>query len=155
MLWFIIISLLVFGLVLLIVEIIFIPGTTVVGVLGVAFSIAGVVMAYRPFGKEVGFYVLLITLLSTAVSLYMSFRSGAWSKFSLHSSIKSKFNEGITAPLHVGDEGHTMSALRPFGKAEFGQTVIEVKSFGSYVEPNSKVKIIQIDGNQIIVDIIS
>ena len=155
MVWFIIISLLVIGLILLVVEVVFIPGTTVVGILGVAFSVVGVILGYQNFGNTVGFYVLLSTLLLTGVSLYLSFRSGAWNKFSNKSAMQSKVNEGTISHLKVGDIGETLSALRPFGKAEFGSSVVEVRSAGAYAEAKSRVKIIQIDLNQIIVDIIT
>jgi membrane-bound ClpP family serine protease len=155
MMWFIIISLIIIGLILLIVEVVFIPGTTVVGLLGVAFSVIGVIVTYQNAGDTAGFYVLMTTLVGTAIALYFSFRSGAWNTFSLKTSIQSKVNEGITSHLKVGDEGETISALRPFGKAEFGNSVVEVRSVGTYTEPKSRVKIIQIDSNQIIVDIIT
>jgi membrane-bound ClpP family serine protease len=154
MTWFIILALLIIGLVLLIIEVVFIPGTTVVGILGIVFSIVGVVVSYQNFGSTVGFYVLLTTLITTAVSLYFSFKSSSWGAFALKSSLTSKVNEGLNADLKVGDLGETLSALRPFGKAQFGELIVEVRSIGSYAEPKSKVKIIQIEGTQIIVDII-
>jgi membrane-bound ClpP family serine protease len=155
MIWFIIISLIIIGLILLIVEVVFIPGTTIVGILGGAFAVIGVVITYQNIGSTAGFYVLLVTLVATALALYFSFRSGAWNAFSLKSAIQSKVNEGATSHLKVGDEGETISALRPFGKAEFGNLVVEVRSLGTYTEPKSRVKIIQIDSSQIIVDIIT
>ncbi len=155
MVWFIIISLLVIGLGLLIAEIVFIPGTTVVGILGIGFSIVGVLMAFDKLGQTTGYYVMLGTLSATAVALYFSFRSGAWSRFSNNSAIDSKVNEGSLAHLRVGDIGEAVSALRPFGKAEFGSTIIEVKSTGNYASPKSKLKIIRIESNQVIVEVIS
>lgn len=150
--WIIIISLLLIGLALLVVEIIFIPGATVVGLLGVAFSIAGVVVGYREFGNETGFYILMTTLVVTGAALYYSFRSGAWRKFSLRSSIDSKVNEGLTESLAIGDIGITVSSLRPSGKANFHDKVFEVRTQGNYVEPGTKVKIIQIQSQQILVE---
>jgi membrane-bound ClpP family serine protease len=155
MIWFIIISLLVIGLALLIAEVIFIPGTTIVGILGVIFSIAGVLMSYDHFGSSVGFYVLLGTLIATAVALFFSFRSGAWTRFSLKSSIRGKVNEGITGELKPGDEGIALSALRPSGKAEFKDRIVEVRTDGRYAEAQSKVRIVQIDSNQILVELIN
>lgn len=152
MTWFIIISLLLIGLILLVVEVVFIPGTTVVGILGVIFSIVGVVISYESFGSDVGFYVLLATLLTTGIGLFFSFRSGAWNRFSNHSSINSKVNEGALVHLKVGDLGETVSALRPFGKAIFGETVVEVRSMGKFMEPKTQVKIIQIESTTIFVD---
>jgi membrane-bound ClpP family serine protease len=148
----IILSLLILGLVLLIVEVIFIPGTTVVGILGIVFSTVGVIVSYKHYGDEVGFYVLLSTLLATAITLFYSFKTGAWNRFSLKSSIKGKVNEGITDTLKIGDEGVTTSSLRPSGKAEFHDQIFEVRSLGQYIPPNVKIRIIQMELHQIIVE---
>src|SRR5687768_1959980 len=105
LMWIVIISLLLIGLVLLVVEVVFIPGTTVVGLLGVGFSVVGVIAGYKQFGETTGFYILMSTLVITAIGLFFSFRSGMWNKFSLASTITSKVNEGKNAALTVGDIG--------------------------------------------------
>ncbi|HET9055019.1 MAG TPA: NfeD family protein [Cyclobacteriaceae bacterium] len=150
--WLIIAALILAGIVLIIVEIVFIPGTTVVGLLGAAFVIAGVVFAYREFGNDVGFYVLLGTGVTTAVALYLSFRKGAWNKVSNKSVIDSKVNEGIAAHLNEGEEGITVSALRPIGTADFHGKNFEVKTSGEYVPNGVKVKIVKIRLNDIVVE---
>ena len=152
LMWIIIISLLLIGLALIIVELVFIPGTTVVGLLGLIFAIVGIVISYNHFGSDIGFYILLGTLATSLVALFYSFRSGAWKKFSLKSSMDSKVNEGIMDSLHVGDEGITVSTLRPIGKAEFNSKTFEVKTSGNYVERGEKVKITQIESHQIVVE---
>lgn len=149
--WLIIIALLLIGLVLMVVELVFIPGTTVVGILGLIFSIAGVIISYRHFGNETGFYVLISTGIVTGAALFYSFRSNAWTRFSLKSSNRSKVNEGMISELHVGDEGKTISTLRPVGKAEFNERQFEVKTLGDYVDKGIKVKILHIQANNIIV----
>lgn len=151
LMWIIILSLLLIGLALIIVELIFIPGTTVVGLLGLIFTITGIVISYSHFGNDIGFYILLATIATTAVAVFYSFRSGAWSRFSLKSSNDGKVNEGMIENLHVGDEGMTLSTLRPFGKASFNDKIMEVKTAGDYVEQGQKVKIIHIELNQITV----
>lgn len=148
----IILSLLLIGLVLIIVELVFIPGTTVVGFLGFVFAAAGIIICYQHFGTLTGFYVLLGMSVVTLVSLVYSFRSGAWSRFSLKSSIQSKVNEGMLESLHVGDEGKTVSTLRPIGKVEFQGKQYEVKTGGDYVESGTRVRIKIILSNQIIVE---
>lgn len=150
--WIVILSLLLMGLALIIVELVFIPGTTLVGLLGLIFTIVGVVISYDHFGSDIGFYFLIGTLVTTLIALFFSFRTGAWTKFSLKTSIDSKVNEGITQQLKVGDEGVTVSTLRPMGKAEFQAAIFEVKTFGNYVEQGQKVKIVQIQYNQIVVE---
>lgn len=149
--WTIIIALLLIGLALIIVEVIFIPGTTVVGLIGLVFSIVGIVISYKHFGSDVGFYILLGVSATTAVALFYSFRSGMWSRFSLKSSIDSKVNEGMLATLEVGDEGVAISTLKPMGKVEFQNGQFEVKSLGDYVDVGTKVKIVHLQSNQIIV----
>ncbi len=151
LMWIIILSLLLIGLALIIVELIFIPGTTVVGLLGLIFTITGIVICYNHFGRDYGFYILLGTIGTTVLAVVFSFRSGAWSRFSLKSSSDSKVNEGIVQNLHIGDEGIANSTLRPIGKATFSDKTVEVKTSGDYVEQGQKVKIVHIELNQITV----
>ncbi len=151
MLW-IIIGLVLIGLALIVAELIFVPGTTVVGVLGAIFTILGVYFCYRHFGSEAGFYTLMGTLVIMLVALVYSLRSNAWSKFSLKTSIDGRVNENLVSALRPGDEGLTVSTLRPIGKAEFQQQQFEVKTIGEYVEAGTRVRIREINANQIIVE---
>lgn len=151
MLW-IIVALILTGLLLIIVEIVFIPGTTVVGLLGFIFAVVGIIFSYKDYGNEVGFYVLLGTSLVAASALYLSFRKGAWGKFSLKENIDSKVNQGITNVLEVGTIGKAVSALRPMGSVEFNGRIFEVKSNGEYFNPGTLVKIVKIQLNDILVE---
>jgi membrane-bound ClpP family serine protease len=148
----VIVSLLLIGLVLIIVELVFIPGTTLVGLLGFIFAISGIVISYRHYGSEVGLYVLSSMAVITLVTLVFSLRSGAWSKFSLKSSMNNKVNEELMSTIQVGDSGTTISVLRPYGKAEINSQQYEVKSFGNFVSNGVKVKVTHILSNQIIVE---
>ncbi len=150
--WVIIIALLAIGLGLIIIELVFIPGTTVVGLLGLIFTIVGIVISYRHFGNDIGLYILLGTSAAALVTLYFSFRSRAWSRFSHKSAIDSKVNEGMLKELNVGDEGTTRSALRPIGTAEFGNRNFEVRTTGTFLDTGTRVKIVRIQSNQIIVE---
>lgn len=151
MLW-IIIALILAGLLLILVEIIFIPGTTIIGVIGFIFTVTGIVFSYKHYGNEIGFYVLLGTSLTSGAALFLSLRSGAWSKFSLKENIDGKVNEGITKELEVGTIGKAVSALRPRGSVEFNGQIFEVKSNGEYFNPGTLVKIVKIQLNDILVE---
>lgn len=140
------------GITLLIVEVIFIPGTTVVGLLGLLFLIAGVSFSYSHYGSETGLYVLLLSLFAFAFALYRSFRKGAWKKFSLDKSIESRVNEGIAESLKPGAEGIAVSALRPAGSAEFDGKIFEVTTHGDYLAAGSRIRIVQVQGQMIIVE---
>ena len=149
--WTIILALLLIGLALVIVEIVFVPGTTIVGIIGVIFSGTGVLITFRHYGNETGYYILLGSSVVTAIALYFSFRSNAWSRFANHSAIKSKVNEGLTATLQLGDEGVSLSTLKPMGTVQFKSGQFEVKTLGDYVDVGTKVRIVHIESNQIIV----
>jgi membrane-bound ClpP family serine protease len=152
LLWIAIITLLSLGLVLILLEVIFIPGTTVVGLLGLVCSIAGIVICYEKLGSDVGLYALAGICVITGLALYYSFRAKVWTRFSLKGSITSRVNDGSVSEVHVGDEGRAISALRPGGKAEFHHTQLEVRSFGNYVEGGTRIRVREIGHNQIIVE---
>lgn len=149
--WIIILSLLLIGLALIIVEVVFVPGTTIVGIIGVIFAGAGIIISYRYFGSDTGFYILLGMGVITAIALFFSFRSNAWSRFANKSVMQGKVNEGSGASLKVGDEGITRSALRPMGTVDFESGQFEVKTLGDYVDVGTRVKIVHLSQGQIIV----
>lgn len=146
------ISLIGVGLLLLIIEIIFVPGTTFVGVVGFGFLAVGVAMSFNYFGEDIGWITLGGSAVLTGVMLYFSFRTNVWSRFALKSSIDSKVDEGQLNLLTPGLEGIALSALRPVGKAEIGSQALEVKTLGEYVDSGQKVRIIKIESNQVFVE---
>ena len=150
--WSTVISLLVFGLILVVAEVIFVPGTTVVGVIGFCFLMVGVGLSFKYFGSEVGWVILGSASVACGGLLYFSFTTDAWKRFSLKSAINSKVNEGDLDQLMVGMEGRAISALRPIGKAELNNQIVEVKTNGEYLDSGSRVRIIKIVSNQIIIE---
>lgn len=150
--WVTVISLILFGLALVVAEIIFVPGTTIVGIIGFIFLIAGVGFGFKYFGSETGWILVGSTAVISGLVLYFSFKANVWGRFSLKSSIDSKVNEGNLDALTVGQEGKATSALRPIGKAQLGDKEYEVKTAGDYLDSGSAVRIIKINSNQIIVE---
>ena len=149
--WTVVISLVFIGLILLLVEILFVPGTTIVGVLGFIVLGIGVSLSFKYFGKEIGWLTLGSTAAVSGITLYVSFKSNLWSRFALKSTNTAKVNEDPVG-ISVGEEGVALSALRPIGKAEIGKHIFEVKTLGAYVETGKRIRIIQINSNQIIVE---
>lgn len=149
--WTIVISLVAVGLFLLLVEILFVPGTTIVGIIGFIVLAVGVGLSFKYFGRETGWMVFAGTSVIAGATLYLSFKNNLWFRFSLKSTNTSKVNE-LPLDLTMGEEGLALSALRPIGKAEFGKNVLEVRTMGAYVESGSRVRIIQINSNYVIVE---
>lgn len=150
--WLTIISLIVLGIGLVIIEIIFIPGTTVVGILGFLLGGYGIYLGYDYFGTTTGHLVLVSSVLLSFVCIFFSFKSGAWKRFANESVISSKVNDGLTINLKTGDEGETVSSLKPVGKAIFNDKEYEVASLGNFIGEKQPVRIIKIKKNKIYVE---
>ena len=150
--WFSILILIVMGLGLLLIELIFIPGTTFIGILGIIFIIVGIYFGFETYDKTTGIYILSGTLILTTITLYYGFRSKAWELFSLKTSLRGKFNQGLSDELNLEDEGVAISTLKPVGRADINGKQYEVTSIGQYLDSGIKIKVIKIDRNKIIVE---
>jgi membrane-bound ClpP family serine protease len=150
--WLIVLSLISLGIVLLGIEILFVPGTTVIGLLGFAIMIVGVVLSFRYFGDTTGWVVGVGSIVTYGAVLYFCFKTNVWSRFASKGTIDSRVNEGELKDLQIGMEGIAVSALRPTGKAELSGKVYEVKTFGSYLETGRRLKVVEILSNQIVVE---
>ncbi len=149
--WITIIGFILFGIMLLIAEVIFVPGTTIVGILGVVFSGYGIYLSYSTVGSTAGTLMLIGTLIITFVVMIVAFRGKSWERFSLKGSIQGKFNEDFKPELRVGEKGRSISSLKPIGKALFKDKEIEVRSNGGFITENKEIEIIRIESTKIFV----
>ncbi len=149
--WVTVLVLIALGIIFIIVEILFVPGTTIVGILGILATLFGVYLSFVYFGATVGTWLAAGSGIVFVVSIYIAFKQKTWDRFSLKDTMKGKFNEGLTSTLQVAQRGVALSSLRPFGKAEFAGKEFEVRSFGDYVDSGTSVEIIKINGNTIYV----
>ncbi|MFY0628290.1 MAG: NfeD family protein [Reichenbachiella sp.] len=150
--WIIISSLILGGIALIIIEIIFVPGTTVVGVMGFLLGGYGIYHSYELFGTTTGHIVFGVSAVLVILSSIYSLKSNAWKKLALKGSIDSRVNEHMTSHLSVGQEGVSVSSLKPVGKAAFDDVEFEVKSLGNFVLEETAIKIIRIERNNIFVE---
>ena len=144
-------SLLIIGLILLLVEILFIPGTTVVGIIGLGVSAAGVAYAFLAFDSEVALSITALAAVLNLVAVWYGFSSGVWKRFSLKSSLKGGAFDGRTDGFLVGMTGKAVSDIKPFGKAAFGDQILEVKSEDGFIEVGKEISISKIENNKIVV----
>ena len=142
----------VIGVGLIVIEVLFVPGTTIVGILGAVILGVGIYFSYTTFGTNIGHAVLIGSLLLTGIFIYYSFRSGTWKWLANDSFIDSKVTQKDQDKLKAGMEGKTISVLRPMGTAMFGGNYYEVESEGSFIAENTTVTILEIQNNRIIVE---
>jgi membrane-bound ClpP family serine protease len=149
--WMAIVLLLVFSLALIVLEVIFIPGTTIFGIAGLIFAVIGIFISFKSLGAVVGFSILGGFVAVTITAVIYGFKAQVWRKFALNTTISSKVNEENKVLLQIGDVGRAISALRPSGKARFNEAVVEVHTLGSFLEVGCPVKIVRFDLNKIFV----
>ncbi|AWW29927.1 nodulation protein NfeD [Echinicola strongylocentroti] len=151
MTWALILGLLVLGLILILLEVIFVPGTTVVGILGLAFSALGVYLTFVNYDSSTALWVLGLTAMTNVGVIFYGFKSGVWKRFSLKDTISSRTYDDRLEGLQVGLRGKTVSDIKPYGKAEFGDTIYEVKSNSGFIPAGQDVEIQQLEYNRIII----
>ncbi len=148
-----IIGVILIGLVLIIIEIVVIPGTTVVGIVGTMMMIGGVYWMYADYGMTAGNIALVVTFVSSIGAIYFALKSKAWKRFSLNSSLQGRANLIDNEKIVVGGEGVTLSKLRPMGSILVNGMKVEAQSEGEAIEENKNIIILKIIANKIIVKI--
>lgn len=153
--WLSVLLLILVGLVLIYLELLFVPGTTILGLIGLGLCLTGIYLSYTSLGSSTGNWVLAGTLMLSIVGLVFSFRSKSWHRFSLKTANNSKVNEDYYSGLQIEMRGIALSDLKPIGKGEFNHKTYEVRSRGEYIASGSSIKITKVEGNKIIVETIT
>lgn len=147
----VIIILILVGILMLLLEILVIPGTGVAGIIGFAVMIAGIWLAYTRINVQTGHIVLGVTLGVSIIGLLLALRSKTWNKAMLKTTIDGKVNKIDKGNLKVGDIGQTVSRCAPMGKAIFENKFFEVSAYSDFIDEDNKIEILKISGNKIFV----
>ena len=141
------------AIILFLLEIFLLPGITIAGVGGVLFAIGGIIYAYS-IGNVMGH----ITLIGSVV-LFVGFfawllRAKSFQRVALKTNVDSTLTSTRDMGLQVGDKGITLSRLAPIGKARFGDTTVEAKTQGDFIDEQTPIVIIRLDGYNVMVETI-
>ncbi len=147
-----IIALILFGVLFLVAELVFLPGVSVGGILSLICFGSSIYMAFQELGTEAGITATLVCLVLAAAATVLSLRSKTWQRFSLRQKIASS---SMPAPaeenIRPGDRGVTLSRLAPAGKIEIQGRIYEARSLDSYVDPRTPVEVVGFENFTIIV----
>lgn len=146
-----IIILIIAGLLFLLLEVLVIPGTTVVGIAGFALIIFSVWESYHVFGSPTGHFVLIGTIFFTILTIYLALKSKTWNKIMLKTEISGKVNEIDSTKVQAGDPGVTVSRLTPGGKALINNEYYEVHTNGEFIDQESEIIVTHLADNKIFV----
>jgi membrane-bound serine protease (ClpP class) len=164
------------GLVSLAVEIFVFPGFGIFGMSGILLMLCSIVLASHTFVwpthdyeyQELGHTLLqvmamLVAVGGCAVVLARYFPSlpffnrlvlkpEPWTRVEAEDSLGRPITEGYESlAILIGETGRTTSPLRPAGKAQFGGLVIDVTADGAFVESDSLVEVVDVQGPRVIV----
>ena len=145
-----IIIFIILGIALLILEIFFLPGTSIAGIAGGAFLIVAVWVAFSAFGAKVGWYSVAGIIVVFGLSLYIFLKAGVMDKISLKTEIDGKV-EAKDEIIKAGDRGIASSRLAPIGNAEIDGFVVEVKSITGFVDAGAEIEVISVNKQEILV----
>ena len=152
--WLIIILILV-GLLLLVAELVLLPGISVACV-GAVLSFAGsIFLGYMYYGFWIGSGVLTAVVLLSMVAVIVSLRANTWRRLSLTTTIDSTSTPTPQQRnIRIGQSGITLTRLAPMGKARFGEVTVEAKSIDAYIDPRQPVEALAFDNTVVIVGLI-
>lgn len=167
-------ALFVLGVVLVIIEILFFAHSTIVfGVVGVFLILASLLWAmidrypdetFFPTGHALAIPLLNLLLALVAAGILISLlarylpRTSIYRRFALITSnppgpsLAGAPREFATAlSLNPGMTGVSLSILRPSGKAQFADHIVDVVTQGEFIAPNTPITVVQTDGMRVIV----
>jgi membrane-bound serine protease (ClpP class) len=132
------------GITLLVLEILILPGL-IAGIIGGLFLLVAITWTFNTYGPEAGLYTSLATVLLTALSLYVAFKSKVWSRFSLKGDLRES-RANVTDPdsIEVGAEAITVSALRPMGTVMLNDVKLEARTNGELIPEDRKVIVVKV-----------
>ncbi len=153
--WMVIVVLIVVGLGLIAIEVLIVPGTTFVGIIGALVMIAGIYFTYSSYGATIGHYTLGGVTLATILLTIAGYKAFASGKYSVNKVLQGKVNVVELEKVKVGDTGMAISALRPAGKAKINDHKFEVTTMGEFIDTQQEVEVIRVTGNKIFVKLLN
>lgn len=148
------IILFILGIVFLIAEL-FVPGG-ILGILGLAGIVGSLYIASgNMLNMTISLLIAFIVAILASILLVKVFgkRMKLFNKFILRDSTNTESGYVSNQSRHdlIGEEGMTLTALRPSGTALISDERLDVVSEGSFIEKGSKVKVVKVEGVRIVV----
>ena len=146
--WWIVVSLLVLGIILMLVEMLLVPGVGVAGFLSLGSLVAACWYAFAEISTAAGWWTLLAAVVVLAVLLFFALNAKTWRRFELKTEVTSRMGTE-SSQVHVGDRGIAYTRLAPMGTGRFGNVNCEVKSHdNTMVAAGTPVEVVAIEENK-------
>ena len=137
---------------------VFMPGFGMPGITGCVIEVIALVLTWFAHGPLATLGLLLIVLAVLAIAISTSLRSLSKGKLGKSKLVlnETESNEaGYRAAedmqVFVGREGTASTVLRPTGIADFDGVRLNVSSEGDYITAGTRIRIISVEGQKILV----
>jgi membrane-bound ClpP family serine protease len=140
------------GILFLMIEIFFLPGISIAGIVGALFIASAIIYAYVDVGSTAGTLTLVggLTFLTFAVWRFM--KSKTLDRMALKVDITEKVEPLKGIEIKPGDEGKTVSRLAPMGKIRINGAIVEAKTSDSFIDENQAVVVLEVYNNNVLVE---
>lgn len=139
------------GILLMLIEMLLVPGVGVAGFLGLTSLAGACVYAFLRVSTPAGLVVTIIVLVLLLVMLYFILREKTWKRFELKTEIDSKVGDDSSS-VKAGDHGVAQTRLAPVGTVRIGNLSCEAKSFdNSMIAAQTPVEVCAVEDNKILV----
>jgi membrane-bound ClpP family serine protease len=142
------------GFILVIVEM-FHPGFGAPGITGTILLILGIISVARNLYDVFILIILILAVLGIALTfvLYSATKGKLSKTLVLTDSLNKEQGFEGTEDLNffLGKEGKAITILRPAGTADFDGVKLDVVSESEYIQKDTKVKVIKVEGRRIVV----
>ena len=137
--------------VLLVVEILFIPGVGFSGVMGLLSMVGAVFYAFFVIGNLAGWVTLLVASVICVLLLLWALYGNSLDRVALKKNIDSKVESVDVARFAVGDCGVARTRLALMGDVEINGLLVEVKSEDGFIDEGEKVEVSRLSGDSVFV----
>lgn len=131
----------------------FIPGV-IIGICGAACMIASIVLAYYDNHIILGRVLLICGFFLTPILLIIWYKVFS-TKFSINADEKGFSSADESLKDLISAEGVAITSLHPSGIIMINGKRVDVVTSGSMIEKNTKVKVIEVEGNRVVVKPVS
>lgn len=136
---------------LLVVEVMLIPGFGFTGILGVAAMIGAVAYSFFVIGSLAGWVTLLVTIAICVALFVWALYGKSLDKVALKKKIESTVKEDELTRFSVGDKGVSRTRLALIGEAEINGLIVEVKSESGLIDEGRPIEVVRISGDTVFV----
>lgn len=147
-------SIVLFATLLLVVEVVFIPGFGFTGLLGALSMIGAVAYSFFYIGSLAGWITLLLACAICVALFLWALYGKSLDRVALKKNIDSTVKEDELSKFAVGDKGVARTRLALIGEAEINGNIVEVKSETGFVDEGKPVEVVRISGDTVFVKVV-